>query len=377
MEVVTSAMDKGMSQLSSLDAIVGKLSGGVDILTASMKQATDKSIAQMVTAVVGAIQAAYGITHPMMSAIMGIVGEKENQGYQPGFDPSLIPGDLMSVIKEIPEYFDFVQKLMGGALGEIQKDCEKKLDELFNQLENAQVSSIATAVMARDASAPIDPITLEQQIDAQIKKCLHVNIMSISKQIEEIQKKIQMIKKVIMLKAKAICKKLKSLEVPDVSICPPAEFIQILDVLTEAQFIMSNLPVVIDKIWNFILNMFVEMFTKIADEIASKVIDIIKTILDAAKQLIGTLKDITGMLGLSLPEPLATLVDVLIQIPEILWIIPNQADYFFNCAANVALPQMYDMIKPYLMAPINAVTTITTTMDTINIAKELEDALPV
>lgn len=56
----------------------------------------------------------------------------ENKKWNPswsGFpDPSCIPS-WMEIKQEIPEFFDFLQKIFGGAIA----DITKKFDELFDE----------------------------------------------------------------------------------------------------------------------------------------------------------------------------------------------------------------------------------------------------
>ena len=69
MELVTSAMDKGVAAISSMNAIVGGMNGAVQLLTASIENAINMKIAQMMSKIVGAINTAHGITHPMFLSI--------------------------------------------------------------------------------------------------------------------------------------------------------------------------------------------------------------------------------------------------------------------------------------------------------------------
>lgn len=91
---------------------------------------------------------------------------------------------------------------------------------------------------------------------------LQVHMMSISKQIEDVMRKIYAIKELIRAKAKLILEKLKKMEAPELYICKPKEFELILWTLIEAEFIMNNLPIVLDKILEYFMNMFVAEFSK-------------------------------------------------------------------------------------------------------------------
>ena len=87
-------------------------------------------------------------------------------------------------------------------------------------------------------------------------------MMSISKQIEDVMRKIYAIKELIRAKACLILEKLKKMEAPELYICKPKEFELILWTLIEAEFIMNNLPIVLDKILEYFINMFVAEFSK-------------------------------------------------------------------------------------------------------------------
>jgi hypothetical protein len=45
------------------------------------------------------------------------------------------------------------------------------------------------------------------------------------------------------------------------------------------------------------------------------------------------------------------IVPPLQQLLELCWAIPNQADFCCNMALNIALPEMWDIAEPYIMAP--------------------------
>ena len=114
-----------------------------------------------------------------------------------------------------------------------------------------------------------------------------------------------------MWKAGLILEKIKSLETPDLKLVPPSAFIDSMNVLIEAEFIMNNLPIVIDKILEFFLNMFVQQFAQYAEQIIEKILDV----WNAVTEIVPPLKDLMSLA----------------------WAIPNQADFCCNLSLNIAL----------------------------------------
>lgn len=88
--------------------------------------------------------------------------------------------------------------------------------------------------------------------------------MSIGKQVEDSQSKLSVIKEMIRQKAKMVWHRLRSLEGPDMSKVPPGQMKLLMEVLIEVEVIYQNLHMVIDKIVEVILNMFVQQFAKVA-----------------------------------------------------------------------------------------------------------------
>lgn len=158
-----------------------------------------------------------------------------------------------------------------------------------------------------------------------IKSFLYVHLMSISKQIDDVMRKIYVLKELIRAKAKKILKKLKKLEAPELYICKPKEFELILWTLIEAEFIMNNLPIVLDKLLEYFVNLFVKKFT----EEANKIIDKIFKVWDKVIEIVPPLQDLL----------------------ELAWAIPNQADACCNLALNAALQVMWPTIQPYINLP--------------------------
>lgn len=63
-----------------------------------------------------------------------------------------------------------------------------------------------------------------------------------------------------------------------------------------------------------------------------------------------------------IPEPLYSIVDTLTDFPDIMFIVPMTPETVCNACINTALPQMWNMVKPFITAPCDAVTTVTNTM---------------
>lgn len=176
LETVKSAMDRGIAKLKSLTSIVGKMNGAVDLLSASVQKALDKQIAKMMSKIVKMIKKAHVITHPLFLAIFDMTWS-ENRQWMPGFGEK--GKKWMEPVKELVEHFDFIQKIMGGAINEVFKAGDKLFTEVVKASGGLQV-----------------------QLNAQVsvktpKPPLHVPLMSISKQIEDVLKKIQVIKEII------------------------------------------------------------------------------------------------------------------------------------------------------------------------------------
>lgn len=362
MQMVTSAMDKGCATIATMDAVVGGCNGACDLLTSSLENNLDRQVANMMAQVIAAIQAAHGITHPLFVSMFQMTWSENKQWLPEGFDPmgDAIPGDYMTILKEIPEYFDFIQKIMCGAIAEVTKDFEQVFENACNCCGGMYNACMGATSAQLGGSCTVDM--------SAIKACLHVPMMSIGKQVEDLLNKFSVIKEIIRAKAREIVEKLKSMESPELYVSLPEEFRELMSVLMEAEFIMSNLPIAMDKIIEFIINIFVQQFTQIAEQIANTILGIFLKILQAAGQLLDVVKTITDTLGLTgiIPEPLGSIVDELLKFPDILWVIPNQADFFFNKALNIALPMVWDMAAPYIMAPYDCVATVAAMMDATN-----------
>ena len=98
----------------------------------------------------------------------------------------------------------------------------------------------------------------------------------------------------------------------------PEEFFEILEVLVEGTFIYANLHIVMDKLLEFFINLFVEKFAGIAAAIIDQLFSIWSKVIEIVPPLDDLLK--------------------------LAWAIPNAADFCFNCALNIALPDMWAIV---------------------------------
>ena len=71
---------------------------------------------------------------------------------------------------------------------------------------------------------------------------------------------------------------MKNLQAPELFINMPEDFFLILEVLVEAEFIYNNLPIVIDKILEYFINLFVKKFAEIAQKIIDKIMKVWKKV---------------------------------------------------------------------------------------------------
>jgi hypothetical protein len=211
------------------------------------------------------------------------------------------PGDFMTILKEIPEYFDFLQKIFGGAIADITKDFDVIL---INTIKAAGGLPNISASASIGITVPVPN--------------LNVPLMSIAKQIEDVLIKINLIKKLILQKAKEILNKIKKLEGVSLYLNLPEEFLLILFVLIEAEFIYANLPIVMDKILNYFINLFVKKFTELVRPIIDSIFDVVEKI----KEIVPPVEDLL----------------------QLFWAIPNNGDLCVNLALNIALPNMWGII---------------------------------
>ena len=128
-EQCVGAMASGVATLRALNSAVGGLNGAVKLLTASLQKALDMKIAKMMSGIVSAIKSAHGITHPMFEAIFKMTWT-ENRQWKPGFGGAC--SEFLKCVKEIPEYFDFIQKVMGGAIADIMEGCEYLFEDVVD-----------------------------------------------------------------------------------------------------------------------------------------------------------------------------------------------------------------------------------------------------
>jgi len=120
-----------------------------------------------------------------------------------------------------------------------------------------------------------------------------------------------------------------------------------MEVLIEAEFIYSNLPIVMDKILEFILNLLVEKFAKCAEKIINQIFKIWKKVC----QIVPPLEDLL----------------------QLCWAIPNKADLCVNIALNIAMPQIWSIIQPYIDMPFQCIDMISQACDQ---ATEMAYAIP-
>ena len=324
MQQVTTAMSKGIATIKTLTAIVGQFNGARKLLQVSLQKALDMQIAKMMAPIMAKINMAHGITHPLFLAVFQMTWS-ENRQWKPGFGE--VEAIWMKPLKELVEYFDFVQKVFGGAIAEICQGCE----ELFTQVCNAAAGMLSSAGIG--VSFPIPDLS--------------VPLMSISKQIEDVFNKIMVLKEIIRQKAKMLLSRLKSLSAPDLYINLPKDFFVIFEVLVEAQFIYANLHIVMDKILEFFLNLFVQQFAQIAESIIGQIFGIWKKVIE--------------------------IVPPLQDLLELCWAIPNQADLCVNLALNIALPNMWAMVEPFVNMPFQCIDMVSKACDA---ATELAYAIP-
>lgn len=205
---------------------------------------------------------------------------------------------------------------MGGAINEVCGAMTKMFDDVCAigaKLYNSQIS-----------------IGVNVDISAMFPKPpLHVPLMSISKQIEDVLNKIMIIKEIIRQMAKQVIKKIKELEAPELYINAPVDFFTILEVLVEIEFIYANLPIVMDKLLEYFLNLFIEKFAGRAEAIINQIFSVWKKVVE--------------------------IVPPLQDLLELCWAIPNTADFCCNIALNIALPEMWGIVEPYVMAPFTCI----------------------
>lgn len=127
----------------------------------------------------------------------------------------------------------------------------------------------------------------------------------------------------------------------------PKDFFLILEVLVEAEFIYANLHIVMDKLLEFFMNLLVKKFT----ECASKIIDQLFSIWSKVIEIVPPLDDLL----------------------KLAWAIPNKADFCCNIALNIALPNMWSIIQPYINMPFECINMISSACDA---ATELAYAIP-
>ena len=149
---------------------------------------------------------------------------------------------------------------------------------------------------------------------------------------EDVLNKIELIKELIMKKAKDVLKKIKSISAPELYITKPKEFKDIMEVLVEVEFILSHLPIVLDKIFSFYMNYAVEFFMTVLENSIAAIFKLWNAIIEYIPPAKYLLKLLFG-----------TVIS---------------ADDCFNVALNIALPEIWDMAEPFIMSPYKCVRDI-------------------
>jgi hypothetical protein len=84
LSMVESAMAKGIATMKSLTSIVGQYNGATDLLQASLQNAIDQKVAKMMAPIMGYVNTAHSITHPLFESIF-MMTWTENGQWQPEF----------------------------------------------------------------------------------------------------------------------------------------------------------------------------------------------------------------------------------------------------------------------------------------------------
>ncbi len=83
----------------------------------------DRTLSKMMAKIVSAINTAHGYTHPLFCAIFSM-SWTENGQWIPDI-PGVSTTEWMKPIKELGEYFDFLQNIFGGAIAEVFKGADQ------------------------------------------------------------------------------------------------------------------------------------------------------------------------------------------------------------------------------------------------------------
>ena len=269
------------------------------------------AIAYLMTKVMKVVNTVHPYSHPLFIAILKMTWS-ENQQWIPDFVAERIQDELgveeanelpawSECKQELSDFFDFVQDVMGGAIDVVWdggKEMYQQVTKCCGGYNEEKIKEAIKNGACKDFPTPP----------------LNVPNMSIGKQMNDFQDKLQIIKEIVKQKAKMVLYKLRSLEGPDMSMVPPKDLMLVMEVLIEVEVIYQNLHIVIDKIVELIINMFVQKFTELAKQIIDKVFKIWKMVVEIV-------------------PPLEDLLDMC-------WKVPNQADTCCNGALNLALPQV-------------------------------------
>lgn len=78
-------------------------------------------VAKMMAKIMSMVNTAHGITHPLFMTVFDMTWSENRQWCPPWRGPG---SNWMVPVKELVEYFDFVQQVMGGAINEVCKACD-------------------------------------------------------------------------------------------------------------------------------------------------------------------------------------------------------------------------------------------------------------
>lgn len=127
------------------------------------------------------------------------------------------------------------------------------------------------------------------------------------------------------------------------------DFKQILDVLLESEFVLSNLATVMGKILEFFLNKGTEEFCEKADKVLQEIM-----------KIWGEVTEIV--------PPLDCLLQKLFEIP-------NDGDKCTNCAVNNALPLIWTITQQYVTPACDSVADIAKECNNATSIQYCQDAM--
>ena len=341
LEMASDAMNNGISNVQLNYFIVGDGNGCSDILTATTENMTKgMAVSAMMKGVLSSITSSRMATSALFQMVLSKTWN-ENLQWLPDISP-LIPRDLKTrdddgmaggssawmqpCCHELVEYFDFVQNTMGGAVNEVWTKGNIMFEDVVDCCGGCQESGAVATSPSGGGGFPVPPLS--------------VPLMSISKQMEDFQQKVSVIKEMVRQKARMVLYRLRSLEAPDMYVLPPATFVELMDVLVEAEFVYQNLHTVVDQIIEQSLKQMVKKFQGAASAIIASALAVFY-----------------GRVCAEHPE-WSTLL-------HICWGVPNSADCCNCCALNNALPDVYSTVASSLELPFLAVNNVATRFDAV------------